>query len=169
MREVIEGKMMSDEATEVFLSKLVEITAEIGEERFHRLILLIIDSCDRRPPIATIRKMAGLRIDPVAPVVLAWEIVTKIVTRHLTRSAEGVMVLGPLTRNVNGMAVTESLPEIPPAIKRAVGAMGGWTALSEAYPQWWSQRFRDFKELFHSDLSDEESLAVRTPREVLLP
>lgn len=158
MREMIEGKMMSDEAAEVFLSKLVEIATQLGQARFHNLILLIIDSCDRRPPIATIRKMAGLRSDPVAPVVLAWEIVTKIVTRHLTRSAEGVMVLGPLTRNVNGMAVTESLPEIPPAIKRTVGAMGGWTALSEAYPQWWAQRFRDFKELYHDDIATEISL-----------
>jgi len=148
VRELLPSKMESDAALKVRIGFLKEIVAEVGNERFIAAIKQCVRTCMFRNEvtIARIRQEAGLSVAPApSPAVEAWELVTRIVTHHLGRDAEGNAVLQPHVKiSENHLAVMTSLPNIPDAVARAVAAMGGWSALAESYPAWWGQRLQQF-------------------------
>jgi hypothetical protein len=150
LRELIPGPLLSDEAREFYLDAMTELAGRLGQQAFQALLGRVIESCDRRPTIATLRRLAGLGDDP-SPTVVAWELVTTLVSRHLARDGNGNAVLGASTRLREGVAVETPVPAIPEAVRRAVGCLGGWTALADSYPLWWGARYKDFKELYHED------------------
>jgi hypothetical protein len=146
IRETIPGPMMSDDATKLFLSRLEEVARTVGAEKFHAIILHIIDNFDRRPTVAHFRRLAGLnnRLDPQQEeVVVAWALVVKILTRHIGRDGEGHVVLQD--------RVDEAVPAIPQGVKDAVKLMGGWSALYESWPAYAGQKWMAFKDLYRGD------------------
>ena len=149
VREMIPGPIMSDEARALFESKLVEIAQQVGPERFLQTLDTIIETCDRRPTIAMIRKLAGIqRVEPRPPFVSAWTLVTKIVARHVRQHSDTGQLLHEYVYMERGKLVRDPVPEIPPAVQSAVDAMGGWSNLAESYPTWWGAKLTMFKELY---------------------
>ena len=158
IREMIAGPLMSDEARSFYLDRMTAIAVEIGPEAFEKVVIQIIDTCERRPTIATFRRLASLRMDtPLSPVAAAWNLVVLILRRHIDRDGNGMAVLAPKTRMVGGKAVTEPIPEISAGVRQAVAALGGWTALADCDPQWLPERYRAFKELFSESPGTELS------------
>lgn len=156
---------MSDHATQILLDSLEKIAREIGTERFHEVIMKAIDTCERRPTIATYRKLAGLttRLSPQdEALAAAWELVTLIVTRFLAYDAEGNISVRPRIAFHDGKHFEEMPPEVLEGVRKAVMAMGGWKALASSYPEWWGQRFQAFKELYRP--SQEEVAALLGPK-----
>lgn len=162
LKELIPGALLSDHAAKIMLDKLVEIATELGQEKFHQLILKAIDTCDRRPTIARFRQLAGLngRLDiQQEAVAAAWSLITTVVTRHIGRDGEGRAFLQPhLWRNDQSTYSEEPVPAIPRGVAQAIASMGGWGALADSWPQWTGQRFALFKELYRP--SSDEVLAL---------
>jgi len=78
----------------------------------------------------------------------AWDLTIRVVTRHIGRDGEGNAVLQPRVYRDGDVFREEPVPDIPEGVRRAVRAMGGWSALADSYPQWTGQRFAQFKELW---------------------
>lgn len=160
---------MSDSAASYLLDRLVEMALEIGEERFHGVILKAIETCERRPVLATFRRLAGLNPKLDEHVILAWELVTRIVGRHIGRDGEGNVILRPWLVRLHAQAdrFTElPIPYIPEGVSRAVASMGGWSALAESFPVYWGLRFNSFKEVLR--LSPEEMTSLTSPTSTAL-
>jgi len=153
VREMIPGPQMSDQARAIFEGKLAGIAGEIGPERFIALLDLVVDTCDRRPTIATLRELAGIpRPKPRPQYVSAWNVVTLVVRRHLRLDTEsGTMVVVPYARMNAGVFVEEPAPEITASIQRAVDGLGGWSNLSSSYPEYWSAKLNMFKDLYEGE------------------
>lgn len=143
---------MSDSAANYLLDRLVELAAEIGPERFHDVIVRAIETCERRPVLATFRRLAGMnsRLDAHGEALAtAWEIVTQVVVKHIGRDAENSVYLKPFLRRDGDTFREEPVPAIPEGVRRAVASMGGWSALAEAYGgEWWNARFQTFRDLY---------------------
>lgn len=155
-REMLPGPLPSKEADKLMLDMLEAMAQEIGVDQFHAVILKVIETCERRPTVATFRKLAGLnqRLDPHADALAAaWSLVTDIVLKHIGRNGEGQAILQPRTYRDGEVWREESVPEIPEGIKRTISMMGGWGAVSDSYPQWFGQRFQQFKELWRGHTS----------------
>lgn len=149
IRELIPGPLLSDEARTFYIDAMTAIAADIGPQAFQAVVGRIVATCERRPTIATFRKLAGLGMDAPTPAAAAWDLVSMIVVRHLDRDGNGMAFVAPKTRMVDGQAVTEQPPVIPEPVRRAVIALGGWTALAESYPSFWGMRWQHFKDLYH--------------------
>jgi hypothetical protein len=165
VRELIPGPLMSDHATEILLDSLEKIATEIGPERFHEVVMKAIETCERRPTIAVYRKLAGLttRLSPQDEALAAgWELVTLILTRFLQWDGEGQVSVQPRIAARDGKHFEEIPPEIPEGVKKAVTSLGGWKALANSYPEWYSQRFQAFKELYRP--SPKEIASLLTPK-----
>ncbi len=161
LKECIPGPLMSDEAARHYRDRLVDLAIKVGPVRFHEVIVTLIDTCDRRPTIGMFRKVAGVnnRLDPFAETVaLAWNLVTNVVARHIKRDGNGNAILMSHTTVVRGRVEDTPVPSIPGGITQAVKSMGGWTALADSYPQYWGQRFHNFKELLR--LTSDEAAAL---------
>lgn len=149
IREMIPGPAMSDDATKLQINRLVALANEVGMDRFQSAVETAIDTQERRPTVATMRKLCGVSsIDP-SSVTEAWELITRVVTRHIQRDGNGMALLAPKMKMVDGYAVSEPVPTIPPDVFRAVVSLGGWGSLSDSYPAWWSQKYQQFREIFY--------------------
>jgi hypothetical protein len=169
VRELIPGPLMSDHATEILLDSLEKIATEIGPERFHEVVMKAIETCERRPTIAVYRKLAGLttRLSPQDEALAAgWETVTVVVTRFLSYDAEGNVSVRPRITARDGKHFEEFPPEIPGGVQKAVMSLGGWKALANSFPEWHSQRFQTFKELYRP--TPEEVTLLLAPKTVAL-
>lgn len=163
VKEMISGPLLSDEAARLTITMLTDVAVEIGQERFHAAILKAIETCERRPTVATMRRLAG--VSPVLDeraqaVVSAWSLVTDVVQRHVARDQHGNAYLAPFIAwsEGGGYHVEQPVPEIPECVRRVVVNLGGWGALAESYPVWWSQKFMLFKELFQFSPADRAAL-----------
>jgi hypothetical protein len=150
LRELIPGAQMSDEATALYLQFLTAIAQEIGHDAFNALIERAVLTCERRPTIAQLRRMAGLVIPEIpSPAAKAWDLVTEIVTRHLGYDSQGNAYIKPQASVGEGLKLHYTpVPPIPRDVSMAVRAMGGWTNLAEAYPAYWHMRYKDFREIY---------------------
>lgn len=161
LKEQISGPAMSDSAASYLLDRLVEMALEIGQNRFHGVILKAIETCERRPVLATFRRLAGLnpRLDSNAELLAAaWRFVTGICRKNVGRDSNGNAVLQSRVHRVkDGYLVEDPVPEIPEGIRVTVSSMGGWGALADAYPDWWNQRWMTFKELYSPMPGDAEA------------
>jgi hypothetical protein len=154
LREMVPGPLPSKQADALTLDMLEVIAKDIGTTRFHEMILKAIETCERRPTIATLRRIAGLndRLDSNADALArSWELVTLIITRHIGRDGEGNAVLQSRVYRDGEVWREDPIPEIPEGVLRAVRALGGWGALSDSYPQWFGQRFQQWKELYRGE------------------
>jgi hypothetical protein len=154
VREMIPGPLLSDQATNLYLDRLEEVASTVGAERFHAIVLHIIDTCDRRPTVATFRKLAGLngRLDPQQEqLVAAWDLVSKVLTRHVGRDHNGNVILRPFLQHETSGYREIPVPEIPQGVKDAVRMMGGWAALVESWPTYAGQKFSQFSQLYRGE------------------
>lgn len=154
VREMIPGPLLSDQATNLYLNRLEEVASAVGVERFHEVVLHIIDTCDRRPTVATFRRLAGLngRLDPQQErLVEAWDLVSKVLTRHIGRDHNGNVVLRSWLQSVGNEHREIPVPEIPAGVKDAVRMMGGWNALVESWPTYAGQKYSQFRELYRGE------------------
>jgi hypothetical protein len=165
LRECIPGPLLSVEAMQITQNMMVAIAEEIGTEKFHVTILKAIETCDRRPTVAKIRQLAGLnsRLEPDAEAVaVAWSFIVGIVKRHIGRDGNGNAVLQPWVSyrspGLGGICVQEDVPDVPIGIHEAVSAMGGWGTLADNLPQWTSQKFNQFKELYRPTAFERDQL-----------
>jgi hypothetical protein len=165
VREMLSGPPESDASLKLRLKLLHEVVDLVGPERFIEAVEQAIRISDRRSDVtvAKIRRLAGINDAVPSPAALAWEIVTTIVMYHLSRDGNGICTLTAAGRMENGKFVERPLPEIPEAVARTVRMMGGWTALASSYPEWWGQRFSQFKELFHETIGNPLGL-TKSPR-----
>ena len=148
---MIPGQLPSKEADKLALDMLEGIAREIGTEAFHGVMVKAIETCERRPTIATIRRLAGLnpRMDAQAEnLATSWGLVIRVVRKHVGRDSQGNAVLEPYVYFDGDSYREEPVPSIPEGIANAVKALGGWGALAETPPQWLVQRFETFKTLY---------------------
>ena len=146
----------SDEAAKLRLELLAEIADAVGEYRFVKAVRSAIKVSHKRwdCSIARIREFAGLRFVPEpSPAAKAWELITQVFIDHCRSDADGNYHLEEKVTIVDGKAKVTPVPEIPPAAKRAIQCLGGWAALAEAFPEYWGQRWNQFKEFFDGDSS----------------
>lgn len=158
MRETFPSQQQeSDDATKLRLELLAELAEEIGEQRFVRAVKDAIKVSHRRwdCSVARVREMAGLKwTPPPSNAALAWEFVTQTFLNHCRTDGDGNYRLEiKVVRGEDELAKIIGVPEIPPPVKRAIQGLGGWAALAEAWPEYWSQKLRDFKDLYHEDES----------------
>ena len=163
LRECIPGPLLSVEAMQITQNMMVSVAEEIGTDRFHTTILKAIEMCDRRPTVAKFRQLAGLnsRLEPDAEAVaVAWSFIVGIVRRHIGRDGNGNAVLQPWVsyRSPSGIFVQTDVPDIPIGIHEAVSAMGGWGTLADNLPQWTTQKFNQFKELYRPTAFERDQL-----------
>jgi hypothetical protein len=154
LREMVPGPLPSKQADALTLDMLEAIARDIGTTRFHEIILKAIETCERRPTIAVLRRLAGIndRLDSNADALArSWELVTLIGTRHIGRDGEGNAVLQPRVYRDGEVWREDPIPDIPEGIRRAIRTLGGWGALSDSHPQWWGQRWTQWKELYRGE------------------
>ncbi len=165
MRELCPGKEMSDDAARIMLALAVDAAEKVGRERFHAALVKAMDvSGQFRPTIGLIRRMSGVspRMDFSADAVAAaWALVTTCVARHMGYDGEGHAYLTYRIATEGGRLRQEGPPPLPAGVLQAVRSMGGWTALAEAHPAYWSQRFETFKQLLR--LSPDEVNTLTSP------
>lgn len=157
---------MSDEATQLRLEQLAEIAEQVGEQRFVKAVRDTIKVSHRRwdCSIARVREMAGLKwTPPISAAAEAWSMVTRIFIDHCRTDGDGNYRLEEKVVNVDGKAQVTPVPEIPLAVKRAIQGLGGWAALAESWPEYWSAKLRDFRDLYHED---EPSLRIDSGSEL---
>jgi len=147
------NKIESDEALAARIVFLKEIIYAVGPERFIDAVKQSIRLSQYRSEVTInrIRQCAGLQDTlPPSPAVQAWALVTQIARDHVARDAQGNVVLEDKVRIKPGtaLALITPVPEIPEAVQAAVDAMGGWAAMYEAYPAWWSQKFSQFERCY---------------------
>ena len=113
--------------------------------------------------VSRIREMAGLRYEPPqSRMAAAWDMLTQVFLDHCRMDGNGSYRLEEKIVLRDGVAEVTPVPEVPPAVMRAVRALGGWNGLAEAWPKQWSYKLRDFKELYSED--QPVSLRVDSPR-----
>ena len=152
MREVLPSQATeSDLALRMRLKLMAKVIDEVGQERFHRAVEKAISISHSRyhVTVARIRECAGLQyVPPRPPAAVAWEFVVQVFLDHVRTDGNGNYHLEPKYQSVDGKVTVTDPPEVPPAILRAVRSMGGWAAIAEAWPEFISQKFRDFKDLY---------------------
>ena len=144
----------SDEAAKLRLELMAELASEVGEQRFVKAVRDTIKVSHRRwdASVARIREMAGLRYTPdPSPAAKAWALVTQVFIDHCRTDENGNYRLEEKIVNFDGVARVFAVPELSPAIKRAIRSLGGWAAIAEAWPEFHGAKYRDFKELFSED------------------
>lgn len=160
----------SEQAAELRLELFAELVEQVGEQRFVRAVRDTIKVSHRRwdCSVARVREMAGLKWTPPATsVAIAWQLVTRVFLDHCRVDADGNYRLEEKVVNVDGAARVTPVPEIPPAVKRAIQCLGGWAALAEAHPEFWGQRWNQFKEFYSEDTGlCVDSLALIERRDV---
>jgi hypothetical protein len=155
MKELVPAKEMSDEAARAMLDMAVDAAAQVGQERFHAALVQAMSLAGQfRPTIGTIRRCCGLvpRLDAKQEsVVAAWDLVSRVLTRHIGRDGHGNVVLQSFLQSEGVEHRVVSVPEIPPGVKDAVRMMGGWSALSDSWPAYAGQRWTMFKECYRGE------------------
>lgn len=165
---MIPGPLPSKEADKLTLDMLESVAEQIGRESFHAVIVKAIQTCERRPTIAMLRNLAGLNsrltLDAEA-VAAAWSFIVGIVKRHIGRDGNGNAFLQPFIsyRGTGGLCVQEDVPDTPIGIHEAVSAMGGWGALAESLPQWTTQKFNQFRDIYRPTTFEKNALLVAPP------
>lgn len=144
----------SEQAAELRLELMAELAEEVGEQRFVRAVRDAIKVSHKRwdCSVARVREMAGLRhVPPPSATATAWEFVTQVFIDHVRTDPAGNYVLEEKWTALDGVPTVKPVPFIPFPIKRAVQGMGGWAALAESWPEFWTSKLRDFRELYHTD------------------
>jgi len=144
----------SDYAVKTRLRLLGKIVDEIGYERFMEALDQAMSISQRRYDVtpARIRECAGLRwVSPPTAAALSWEWVMRVFVDHCRVDGKGNFHLEDKVVMLDGLATVTPAPKVPQAIQRALRSMGGWSAISEAFPEYIGQRYAQFKELFHED------------------
>ena len=132
----------SDAATKLRLELLGEIVAAVGPERFIRAVKDAIKVSRSRwdCSIARVRECAGMRYEPPqSRVAAAWDLVTSLFLNHCRMDAEGRYRLEEKVVLKDGVAEVTPVPDVPPTVLRAVQALGGWSGLAGAYPEYWQE------------------------------
>jgi hypothetical protein len=176
MKELVPAKEMSDEAARAMLDMAEDAAAQVGKEKFHNALVKAMTLAGQfRPTIGTIRRCCGLmpRLDTDAEAVaVAWSFIVGIVRRHVGRDGNGNAILQPWVSyrspSLGGICVQEDVPDIPIGIHEAVSAMGGWGTLADNLPQWTSQKFNQFKELYQPTNFERDALIASTPSKSLV-
>lgn len=153
VRELLPAAMESDDALRIKVGFLKEIIFEAGPERFIEGVKQAIRISGHRNEVTIkrIRECAGLDVSaPLSPALLAWNLVTDVVKRHVRLDSEGNAVLVNAIRMVDGnRAEMVPVPEIPEAVAKAVRLMGGWRNLAEAYAQgYWGAKLQQWREVY---------------------
>jgi hypothetical protein len=146
----------SDEAAKLRLELMAEIADTVGEQRFVQAVRRAIAVSHRRwdVSVARIREMAGLRFVPEpSPAAQAWALVTQVFIDHCRSDADGNYHLEEKVVIVDGKAKITPVPEIPLPTKRAIQSLGGWAALAEAWPEYFTQKWNQFREFYSEDSS----------------
>jgi hypothetical protein len=156
MKELVPAKEMSDEAARAMLDMAVDAAVQVGQERFHTALVQAMSLAGQfRPTIGTIRRCCGLtpRLDAHQDaLIVAWEVVVRVLTRHIGRDGQGNVVLQSFMQ-VEGDGHREiPVPEIPLGVKDAVRMMGGWSALVESWPAYAGQRWAQFSQLYRGEM-----------------
>ena len=142
----------SDAAARLRIELLAEVVAAVGSERFLRAVRDAIAVSRSRwdCSVAKIREMAGLRYEPPqSRVAAAWDFATQTFLNHARLDPEGRYRLEEKVVLRDGVAEVTPIPLVPPAVLRAVQALGGWSALADTSN--WSFRYKDFRELYRDD------------------
>jgi len=142
----------SDAAARLRIELLAEVVAAVGSERFLRAVRDAIAVSRSRwdCSVARIREMAGLRYEPPqSRVAVAWDFATQTFLNHARLDPEGRYRLEEKVVLRDGVAEVTPIPLVPPAVLRAVQALGGWSALADTSN--WSFRYKDFRELYRDD------------------
>ena len=147
------GQTESDEAVIARLEFLKEIIREVGPVSFKEAIKRAIRISDYRSnvTIKKLRECAGLSVaPPKTPTAEAWELVTRVVRYHVVRDPVGGYALLPrLYIDLQQGFTVEPVPQISSAVEKAVGAIGGWLNLREAYlGGYWGQKFVQWREIY---------------------
>lgn len=145
----------SDFALKLRLELLAKIVLKVGAENFIAAVKLAISQSRGRYDVTILRisECAGItRTAEPSPAMKAWAIVAYIVRNHVKQAPEGGWRLEThvVGRFLDGewKHHEEPVPFVPLPIKNAVNALGGWAALAETEPVYWSQRMRDFTAVY---------------------
>jgi hypothetical protein len=135
---------------------MAQICEEIGPDRFMEAVEKAISVSFGRYAVspAKIRECAGLKwTPPPSAAATAWQFVTDFYLNHVRPDPKGTgnYVFEEKIVNFGGVARVFPVPEIPPAVSRAIRAIGGWAAIAEAWPEFIGQRYGQFKEFYHED------------------
>ncbi len=136
------------------LKLMAQICEEVGRDRFMEAVEKAISVSFGRYAVnpARIRECAGLRwTPPPSAAATAWDLVTRVFIDHCRTDSNGNYHLEEKVTLVDGKAKVTPVPEIPLAVKRAIQCLGGWAALAEAWPEFFTQKFNIFKELYSED------------------
>jgi hypothetical protein len=147
---------ISDEAAKLRLELLAEVAEEVGEQRFVQAVRNAIKVSHRRwdVSVARIREFAGLRFSPEpSPAAKAWTLLIQVFLDHCRTDPDGNYRLEPKSKIVDGKEHVTPVPEISPAIRRALQSLGGWAAIAESWPEYIGAKFNQFKELYSEDSS----------------
>jgi hypothetical protein len=153
IREIFPARETESElAVRLRIELLSDIVREVGDERFMAAVKRAITMSHNRYEctIRRIRECAGVAVLPEpAPAYKAWQFVTQVKDRHVRRDPEGFYRLEPwYTSNGTDVATVTEVPVIPEPIKRTVQALGGWGALASCPAEFWSQRLKEFVQLY---------------------
>lgn len=133
---------------------MAQICEEIGSERFMEAVETAISLSFGRYSVtpAKIRECAGLRwTPPPSAAASAWQFVIDTFLNHVRTDPHGNYILEEKVVNVDGRAKVTPVPQIPPAVDRALRAIGHWAAIAEAWPEFTGQRYKQFQEFFYED------------------
>jgi len=137
----------SDAAAKLRVELLAEVVDAVGPEAFLAAVKKAISISKGRYDctVSRIRDCAGLQHVPdPSPAMKAWATVTEIVQRHVREAPEGGIRLEPYVYRRGDEVLEVPVPAIPEPMARALRSLGGWKALMDTEPAYWSQRMRDF-------------------------
>lgn len=163
----VSNQKMSDEAAKLRLELLAEVAEEVGEQRFVQAVRKAISVSHKRwdCSVARIRELAGLRFVPEpSPAAQMWDLITQVFIDHCRVNQDGNYRLEEKVTIVDGKARVTPVPDISPAAKRAIQCLGGWAALAESFPEYWAQKWTQFREFYSEDVSPRVDL--RPPTEL---
>lgn len=146
-------KPESDLATRLRLKGLREIVEQVGEARFFRAVEQAVFNSRHRfdCSIMKVREYAGLATAPRPPAVVAWEQIIQVFLDHVRTNGIGNYVLEAKTKKQDGVFVEIQPPALPEASLRALRSIGGWAALAEAWPEYVTAKWRDFRDFYEPE------------------
>lgn len=151
----------SDYAVRLRVKLMSQIIDEVGQEKFTEAVEMAISVSQRRydVSVARIRECADLRyVPPITPVARAWQFVTQTFINHCRLSADGNYRLEDKTIWKDGVGYITPVPHIPSNIMKAIHCLGGWAALAESYPEYWTAKLRDFRDFYEEEPSPGRDL-----------
>jgi hypothetical protein len=143
------GQPMSDLALTMYLHTCYELVREVGVQRFQVGVRRALMECEFRPTIAKLRKLCGYETEHEKELAEQWDAITAIVDNgFLATDEQGATIVKAKTSVANGTMVLHPAPQLTDKTKQIVRKMGGWEAVSGAFPQFWGQQYKRFTEMW---------------------